>query len=526
MLTEDRAYAARVSGSAPSPTPFSQSVRVAGSWLKRHVWESRWRPRSLRGQIALGSALITLAPIFVLTLTAFFTIALSFNDVQKDQITSQTQVIAQALGKSGDLSSAALLNSAPPDKVGVWVMASDGSLVTQPVTPNSDFAADTSRVLSALRSALQGRPTTIKLVNIQLTGGNGLLFLQRYGAVAPIFAGGATSGRVIGAVALATAPLHERQPFVRYLSSATRALLLVTLAVALLAIALAALFARTLTRSLARLTGAVALMATGDYAARARVSGPTEVEQLATTFNEMATALERDVNELKRQERLRRDLVADVSHELATPLTSIQGYSEALRDGVAGPERLADLTGLIIRQVERLRRLVDQMRQVALYEADAGRLTLATVDLPDLLDETLAVVEPELERKRITPRITLDADLPLITADADRLTEALLNLLDNAIYHTPEEGEIEVSVARDGQWAQVSVANSGPGLTEEQRGRVFDRFYRTDEARATSAGGSGLGLAIVKAIVEAHGGRIRVDDRPGGGARFRIALPL
>jgi signal transduction histidine kinase len=131
-----------------------------------------------------------------------------------------------------------------------------------------------------------------------------------------------------------------------------------------------------------------------------------------------------------------------------------------------------------------------------------------------------------LARKGITPLVSFTAGLPAVSADADRLTEVLLNVLDNAIRHTPDGGDIEISATREGAWAMVSVANSGPNLTEEQRARIFDRFYRTDEARASSAGGSGLGLAIVKALIEAHGGRIWVDDRPSGGVRFSFTLPL
>lgn len=533
MITQERADAVS-SATHSDPSQSARARKAWQDWFKRRIWDSRWRPRSLRGQLTLAFALLALAPQLVLMFAAFVTIALSFNGIQQDQVTEQTQAIAQSLGKSGDLSSAALLNLTPPDKLGVWVMAPDGSLVTQPANNGSDFMEDKPNIMDALYSALEGRTQTvaaIKLVRLQLTIGNltgksATLLLQRYGAAAPIYAGGKSGGQVIGAVALAAAPLRDRQPFVHYLSLASHALLLATLGTALLAVALAALFARTLTRSLARLAGAVARMATGDYSARAGISGPNEVAQLATTFNEMATTLERDVNELKRQERLRRDLVADVSHELATPLTSIQGYSEALRDGVARPERATDVANLIIRQVERLRRLVDQMRRLALYETDAGRVAPAPVNLLDLLSETLAVVAPELERKGITPLVTLAAGIPPVSADADRLTEVLLNLFDNAIRHAPDGGDIEVSAICEGAWAQVSVANSGPSLTDDQRARVFDRFYRTDESRTASAGGSGLGLAIVKALIEAHGGRIWADERPGGGARFSFTLPL
>ena len=299
-------------------------------------------------------------------------------------------------------------------------------------------------------------------------------------------------------------------------------------------VALAILFSRTITRPLARLTLASARMAEGDYTARAPMDSlrsPDEVRRLAITFNEMAAALERDVSELQRQEELRRELIANVSHELATPLTSIQGFTEALRDGVVhdavGRDELLDM---IARQAARLRRLVDQLRQVARFEAGledgAGDLHIAPLALPTLIAEALAALAPELDRKRVAVVNTVSADLPDVAADGDRVTEILLNLLDNALRHTPDAGRIEVSATVDGAFVRVQIADSGPGIPEAEREHIFDRFYRMDSARASATGGSGLGLAIVRALVEAHGGAIIVDERPGGGARFSFTLPI
>jgi signal transduction histidine kinase len=148
------------------------------------------------------------------------------------------------------------------------------------------------------------------------------------------------------------------------------------------------------------------------------------------------------------------------------------------------------------------------------------------VQLPALAEETLAVLQPELARKQVRGRSVLPPNLPLVCADADRLTEVLLNLLDNALRHAPPGGQIEISGEVDGPFVRVSVADNGPGIGPEDRVHVFDRFYRADKSRSSSTGGSGLGLAIVRALVEAHGGTIRVDERPGGGARFTFTLPV
>jgi signal transduction histidine kinase len=163
---------------------------------------------------------------------------------------------------------------------------------------------------------------------------------------------------------------------------------------------------------------------------------------------------------------------------------------------------------------------------VARYEAGAETLQLAPLALPPLADGTLAVLAPELERKRLDVTTNFPADLPPVLADADRLTEILLNLLDNAITHTPAGGRISVKAALDGQYVRVTISDSGPGIAEEERERVFERFYRADPSRATATGGNGLGLAIVRALVEAHGGTVAVDESTEGGARFNCTLPI
>ncbi|MGH2485425.1 MAG: sensor histidine kinase, partial [Ktedonobacterales bacterium] len=298
------------------------------------------------------------------------------------------------------------------------------------------------------------------------------------------------------------------------------------LAAVCLAVIAAALFSRRLARPLLQLGDATASMAGGDYATRVAIPAPTEFTLLAASFNEMAAALERDVGELRYQEQLRRELVANVSHELATPLTAIEGFTEALLDDVVrDPASREETVRTIAREAARLHRLVDQLRQVALYEADAITLERAPLPVDALVAQTVDVLAPEFEQKRITLRNTVSNDLPRVNADGDRVTEILLNLLDNALYHTPPDGVIEVSATAEGQMVRIAIADSGPGVAPEQRERIFERFYRADLSRSNATGGGGLGLAIVRALVEAHGGSIAADEGGGGGARFSFTLP-
>lgn len=518
--------------------------------LREANWRELWRitsPRSLRVQMALGSALVALGAILTVALIALLAATLSFQDYQQTQIESEISQVATGLGqayaRTGDttnVASSAFLSPGTNKRffvaplaeghlggANVWIVDSTGALVIVPTSgPDEragalqDAAQDKVVVVAALQRALRGQSS-----EDALPGSSFFSLNKRLYAAQPIRVGGTTEGRIVGAVAFSTPSPRVNRAAV-FSTAVSRGILLAALGVALLAAGVAMLFSRRLTQPLAQMTTAAARMAGGDYAARVAVAAPDELGNLATNFNEMAAALERDVRELQRQERLRRELIANVSHELATPLTAIQGFTEALIDGVVQEQSdREETTRLIAREAARLRRLVDQLRQVALFEGGTQALDRASLDLPALAGETLDVLGGEIERKQITISNELPVDLPAVYADGDRVTEILLNLLDNALRHTPQGGAIEITGAVEGRFVRVTIGDSGPGIAPENRERIFERFYRLDASRSTATGGSGLGLAIVRSLVAAHGGAIRVEERHGGGALFSFTLP-
>jgi signal transduction histidine kinase len=518
--------------------------------IRQHIarlWRTaRKATRSLRVQMALGSALLALASILLIVFTAIVTVEVYQRENQREQLATQAAQLATALGQAGDPETAAINppftaifisdpgagSSTAPQFKGraglayLWVMDASGSLIVQPVakSPNGqvDLRQDTPAITSALHQALHGQST-----DGTFPGGIIPLLGTRVYTAAPVREGGRSDGPIIGAVALSTPPSAGRVAAFPNVISEVEILLVAAFGAALLAALAAVLFSRRLTRPLADLTVAADQMARGSYAIRVQVAAPDELHRLAATFNEMAAALERDVGEILRQEQLRRELVANVSHELATPLTMIQGYTEALNDGVVHDAHgRAETTRLIAREAARLRRLVDQLREVARYEADTQSLERTPVALAPLVDETLSVLSPAAERTEITVRADLPASLPSVYADADRLVEVLLNLLENALRHSPNGGTVEIGAAVEGGFVRLCVADSGPGVAPEERVRIFERFYRLDSARSSTTGGTGLGLAIVKALVEAHGGTIRVESGPAGGALFSFTLPI
>jgi two-component system OmpR family sensor kinase/two-component system sensor histidine kinase BaeS len=306
-----------------------------------------------------------------------------------------------------------------------------------------------------------------------------------------------------------------------FLSALNRGVLLATVVAGLVALLLGALLVRQIIAPLRNLQSAANAIADGDLSQRVSIASHDEVADVSHAFNQMAKALERD-------ELLRRHMMADIAHELRTPLTVIQGQVEALLDGVfpLNPEQLAPIHDETIL----LSRLVSDLRELAL--AEAGQLTIERrpVDLGDLIGRVAAAVEPVAAEKGVALSADVSPDLPTISADADRLSQVLHNLLNNALRHTPPGGGISLRAGPEAQKAGevwLEVRDTGEGIPADQLPYVFDRFYRADPARNRASGGSGLGLAIVRAIVEAHGGRAAVasDGVPGHGSSFTIYLP-
>jgi signal transduction histidine kinase len=258
-------------------------------------------------------------------------------------------------------------------------------------------------------------------------------------------------------------------------------------------------------------------IARGEIGARAPVSGPAEAQALARSFNSMA-------DQVEAAQRSQRDFVANVSHELKTPLTSIQGFSQALLDGAAAtPEATARAARVIHDEAERMRRMVDELLILARFDAGQVDMAHAPVELGPLLAACVERLSPQAQAAGIA--LELDApDAPTITGDGDRLAQVFANLLDNAIAHTPAGGRVTLAAHQVGNTVEVTVTDTGEGIPAEALPRIFERFYRVDQSRQHSRG-AGLGLAIAREIVEAHGGTITVESVVGLGSRFTVRLP-
>lgn len=335
-------------------------------------------------------------------------------------------------------------------------------------------------------------------------------------------------GKTIGTILSPPAPLGLTPQEQAYLSRTNQALTYAAVGAALLALIVGFLLARTLTRPLRALTEATEKMAGGELNQQVAVNSKDEIGELAESFNRMS-------REVARANQLRKQMTADIAHDLRTPLTVIAGYVESMRDGDLAPttERLDS----IYAEIERLQHLVSDLRLLAVTDAGELRLNLAPVNVASLLERVAASFQLSAEQKDISLTVTADSNLPDLIADESRIDRVLSNLVSNAIRHTPEGGRVSILATRKsgiapnpslkgkGESILISVEDTGEGIPASDLPHIFDRFYRADKSRTeTDGASSGLGLAIAKALVEAHGGRIWVESEEGRGTRIEIEL--
>lgn len=291
-------------------------------------------------------------------------------------------------------------------------------------------------------------------------------------------------------------------------------ILAVSAAAAFSAVVGALLLTRWIVGPLDRLRAAAARIARGDLTASAPEEGPAELAELGGAFNEMARSLERLFDS-------RRELVAWASHDLRTPLASLQAMLEAEQDGLAAP---GEYTDALHGQVRLLSAIVDDLFELARIDAGALTLDLEEASLGAIGEACLRGVEAEARAKGVRLEALIEAGLPQVRCAPDKVERVLFNLLTNALRHAPADGAVALVVRREDGRVLVAVDDTGAGLGPGAAERMFDSFWRGDPARTD--GGAGLGLAIAQGLVRAHGGRIWAEERPGGGARVAFTLPV
>jgi signal transduction histidine kinase len=327
-------------------------------------------------------------------------------------------------------------------------------------------------------------------------------------------------GEVVGSLYLDFPPLALDPREQRYIQATNRALLIGTLGASATAILIGMILSRHFLQPLNELTLAIRSMKQGDLEQQVHVRTQDELGELAQAFNQMSAEIHR-VNQLRKQ------MTADVAHDLRTPLTVISGYLEALRDGTLEPTQ--ERFDVMNQETALLRRLVDDLRLLSL--ADAGKLKLIyqTVYPYELLEQVMQSFQPIANERGVTIQMIADQSIPPIDVDDERMRQVLENLLSNAIRYTSDGGKVTLEATHhpsDPTKLIITVQDTGTGIPTEQLENIFERFYRIEASRTDHQSDSGLGLAIAKSIVEAHHGTITAQSRMGVGTTMYIELPI
>jgi len=396
-----------------------------------------------------------------------------------------------------------LAEQAEKNQVNILLVDGEGSIARQ-ISPGSASFRPTLNVLPGdlphgISESAQGTFTTE----------NGQTFI--YAACSLVRASSATESPRIETLILAVARTRATAIW----SSLLRPFFIAGLVALVISLIIAIIFARSVYRPIQHVTEAARRIAEGHYDQEVPLQGPTEVRGLAASFNQMA-------QQVKKSQQQLRHFVADVSHQLKTPLTSIQGFAQAMLDGTAADDEARLKAARIIDdESQRMRRQVDELLELARMQAGQVKINREPVDVKELLEHCQEIFAVQAEEKGVSLKMNLES--PLTTSgDFDRLEQVFNNLLDNAIKNSPLKSDVMIDARRvHADLVEVRISDSGPGIPPEQLPYVFERFYQAGGMRT----GVGLGLAIAREIVLAHGGTIEASSSPGEGAEFIVRLP-
>ena len=283
-----------------------------------------------------------------------------------------------------------------------------------------------------------------------------------------------------------------------------------------------------LTKRIHKMTKAVKTFEDGQYDLRIPVRSDDEVGQLAKAFNHMADTIQHNLKELQKNDSLRRELIANISHDLRSPLSSIQGYVETvlMKDESLTAKERHDLLEIILKNAIHLNHLVGELFELSKLDAHQAVPKPEPFAITELAQDVVLKFQPQAEARGIQLITRLPVKLPMVFADIGMIERVLSNLIDNALRFTPTGGKVLVEIQSAGSHVTIRISDTGEGIPQEDLPLIFDRFYRVEKSRTRETGGSGLGLAIAKKIIEAHGSKIKAESQPGKGTQFSFSLEI
>ena len=326
-----------------------------------------------------------------------------------------------------------------------------------------------------------------------------------------------SDGKSIGWLVVVPAPQPRDNPQLNFLNTLQRGLIISSVISLLIALILGGILIQSFTRPIRKLADATEAVAAGELGYQVKIGSQDELGRLASSFNSMSA-------DLKKADQSRKQMTADIAHDLRTPLSVLHGYTEAMTEGKlkGSPE----INQVMHQQVQHLNFLIEDLRTLSLLDSGELSFQIQNINPGPILDQIMGAFQPIAKEKDITIHREISKDIPQVNLDPDRLTQILGNLVSNAIQVLPPGGEIILTGAKEVDSLILQVMDNGPGIQEKDLPHIFDRFYRADKARNTDDGSSGLGLAITKKLVEAQGGSISVESKIDHGTTFRLNFPL
>jgi len=480
--------------------------------------------RSLRARLSLAFLLVVAVGIGIAALVAGLTTTREFGSYQRSSDSAYLDSLAQNLANYYETTGSwanvqAVFTNLPATPGRLQLQDASGAIVAESTPgrgPGGPGPSSPAGPGSQGRGQMGGQGAQGPVAGGQATAGaqgpaNEGAPQGQISRSVPVNAG----GQQVGTLLMLSGGGTATQTGDQFIDRVTTSLVIGGIAALAVAFVLAALVVGSLTRPLRRLRDAARRVAAGDLSQRVDVVSPAEVAELGSSFNRMAEALEG-------AQRVRRQLLADIVHELRTPLSIIQGTAQGFLDGVIAPDE--EHSSVIRNEAALLSKLITDLRDLSQAEAGELQLERTPSDLGDLAKQAVAAVQYRAQEQGIEMKVSAPPNLPPCLVDRDRTLQILGNLLDNALRHTPRGGSVTVRVHEPaGGFLAVEVADTGEGIPPEHLPHIFERFYRADASRARG-GGTGLGLAIVSQLVRAQGGSVSVESEPGHGSVFRVSF--
>jgi two-component system sensor histidine kinase BaeS len=480
----------------------------------------------LRTKLIVNYLILMLGVLLLLTVAVLISIQNYFNDTQRQALQMHAQYAAtqyediyRYLGKNWDHLPGIIQQEEHGPSLAIIVDTHQYVKIVRVPEHLSLSSSEKQVIQQCIEQSLKGKSCSGHFQNTDDRDTFSGFYLSQ-----PLY----DNGHIIGAMFFAE-PEFYPQGFSpgNFVTNVSRAILCVSVVAAVIVIIFSTIVARRLTRPLISLRQAAEKLSMGDYTQRISLPNTRdEIDQLAYTFNHMAERIEEDVQEMRNQEQQRRDLIANIAHDIATPLTTIQGFSEALADDfIQDKQAQKETAQIIIRETQHLQRLVKEILHLSSLEAGQVPLDKNIINIVEIINATLAIIEPDCTAAGIQMKNEIHPSTLLICVDSDKITQVLFNLFDNARQYTPAGGTITIGCSLNNAQLMLWIRDTGIGIAPQDLPHIFDRFFRADPARTHSAENKGLGLTVAKAIVEAHGGTIHAESTLGQGTTISFTLP-